>query len=49
VLSPSAAIAGVLPAAELFDSAPAMGQVSHELQQQLFSLWVTNEWMNVFR
>jgi asparagine synthase (glutamine-hydrolysing) len=49
VLAPSAAIAGVLPATELFNSVPDMGHVSHELQQQLFSLWVTNEWIDVFR
>jgi hypothetical protein len=47
VLSSRSALAAVLPAADLFESPPALGNVSHELQQQLFSLWVTNQWLEI--
>ncbi len=47
VLSSRSALAAVLPAADLFESPPALGNVSHELQQQLFSLWVTNQWLDI--
>jgi len=46
-LGASGLLAAVLPAADLFESPPALGNVSHESQQQLFSLWVTNQWLEI--
>ncbi|MDE2136630.1 MAG: asparagine synthase (glutamine-hydrolyzing) [Gammaproteobacteria bacterium] len=49
VLASSAPLAAVLPAATLLGGVPPLRAVGHELQQQLFSLWAMNEWMQVFR
>ena len=49
VLAPSAPLASVLPAATLLGGVPSLRAVGYELQQQLFSLWAMNEWLEVFR
>lgn len=49
VLSPASPLASLVPAAALFGGVPKLDSVGHELQQQLFSLWVTNEWIDIFR
>jgi len=49
VLATSAPLASVLPAATLLGGVPPLRAVGHELQQQLFSLWAMNEWIEVFR
>lgn len=44
LLDPSAAISGLLPVRELLSNARLTSPVSYEAQQQIFSLWLTDEW-----
>jgi asparagine synthase (glutamine-hydrolysing) len=48
--SPSAPVAGLLPVAELLGaSATTSTGVDYERQQQIFSLWLTDEWTKLYR
>lgn len=49
VFSSAAPLATLFPATELFAAMPSQRGGAHEQQQQLFSFWVTNEWMGLFR
>ena len=49
ILGPSSGLAACFDVQALLGDSPALANVSHELQQQLFSLWLTEEWTHILK
>jgi len=49
ILGPGSGLASCFDVQALLGARPALDNVSHELQQQLFSLWLTEEWTHILK